>query len=150
MRLIWDVAGLEDHDFRDPSAAPSPGRARSSTTIGTGGCENYLPGFCRNVYDRLRIDTAGSVAPCAFSTDGELELGNLAEADFADMWNGPKTRDLRRAHYTWDYPSLCASCRFNDPPRPEDAASVRVDGREALGFKQDEWQWAIEPRRRAT
>jgi hypothetical protein len=44
----------------------------------------------------------------------ELELGNLSEQDFDEMWNGPTAQDLRRAHYTWDYPSLCKTCRFSD------------------------------------
>ena len=32
---------------------------------------------------------------------------------------GPTARDLRRAHYTWDYPALCASCRMvaQAPPK---------------------------------
>ena len=47
------------------------------------------PGFCKYAYDRLRIETDGDVAPCGLATDGELILGNLAEQDFDEIWNGP-------------------------------------------------------------
>jgi hypothetical protein len=50
------------------------------------------------------------------ATEGELSLGNLSNQDFDEIWNGPNARDLRRAHFTWDYPSLCKSCRLTDLP----------------------------------
>ena len=46
-------------------------------------------------------------------------LGHLAEQDFDSIWNGPNALDLRRAMATWDYPSLCSSCRFTDKLGPE-------------------------------
>jgi radical SAM protein with 4Fe4S-binding SPASM domain len=144
LRLRWDVAGLEEYDFRERATPPRPRKVEYDHWDWR--MRNHLPGFCRNVYDRLRIDTAGSVAPCAFSADGELELGNLAEADFADMWNGPKARDLRRAHYTWDYPSLCASCRFKDPPAPRTQLPFASAVLEALGFAHDHGERVIELR----
>ena len=80
LRLIWDVAGLEDHDFRTRGDAAQPRKVEYDHWDWR--MRNHLPGFCRNAYDRLRIDTDGSVAPCSYSTDGELELGNLADSDF--------------------------------------------------------------------
>ena len=118
IELHWDVAGRERHDFR-PQERHVPPKPRKEAYDRWGWrMKNHLPGFCRNVYDRLRIDTDGNVAPCSYSTDGELELGNLLETPFEEMWNGPRMQDLRRAHYTWDYPSICASCRFRDPAPP--------------------------------
>jgi len=70
------------------------------------------PGFCKYAYNRLRITVNGDVSPCGMATEGELHLGNLREQDFPEIWNGPTARDLRRAHFTWDYPALCASCRM--------------------------------------
>jgi radical SAM protein with 4Fe4S-binding SPASM domain len=75
----------------------------------------YVPGYCRFVRDRLRVAVDGDVAPCSYSTDRELELGNLADKDLDAIWNGKTLQDLRRAHFTWDYPTICKACRFKDP-----------------------------------
>ena len=77
------------------AAAPSRGSASTPTTASGSSVD-------------------GDVSPCGLATEGELILGNLAEQDFDEIWNGPTARDLRRAHYTWDYPSLCKTCRFVD------------------------------------
>ena len=49
---------------------------------------HLLPGYCRFVRDRLRVTVDGSVAPCSYSTDGELELGKLGEKDFSRCGTG--------------------------------------------------------------
>jgi radical SAM protein with 4Fe4S-binding SPASM domain len=117
IRLVWDVAGVEDHDFRRTKIGPTARKADYDHWDWR--MRRLLPGYCRFVRDRLRISVEGSVAPCSYSTDGELELGNLARDDFSDMWNGAKLRDLRRAHLTWDLPTICASCRLSDRLPPE-------------------------------
>ena len=66
------------------------------------------------------------------------------------MWNGPRMRDLRRAHYTWDYPSICASCRFKDPPPPRDQLPFAAGVLEGLGFDKDHGERTIELLRPAT
>ena len=131
LRLIWDVRGNEDHDFRIDGVPPK--RRKVAYDHWDWRMRNHHPGFCRNVYDRLRIDTDGNIAPCSYSTDGELELGNLAEHGFTEIWNGPRMRDLRRAHYTWDYPTICAACRFKDPVPPRDQLPFAEDVLESLG-----------------
>ena len=87
------------------------------------------PGFCKYAYDRLQIELDGNVEPCGLATEGELILGNLEQQDFPEIWNGPSAQDLRRAHYTWDYPSICASCRYTDRARTAGRHAVhRVPG----------------------
>jgi radical SAM protein with 4Fe4S-binding SPASM domain len=142
LRLIWDVAGIEDHDFRERPVPRKPRKVEYDHWDWR--MRNHLPGFCRNVYDRLRVDTNGSVAPCSYSTDGELELGVLGETPFAEMWNGPRMRDLRRAHYTWDYPSICSTCRFRDPVGPRDQLPFAEDVLEGLGWAKDYPERSIE------
>ena len=78
-----------------------------------------VPGFCKHAAKGLRITAGGDVAPCAMATGGELHLGNLKHQDFEQIWNGAPARDLRSAHYTWDYPSLCKTCRFTDTVGPQ-------------------------------
>jgi radical SAM protein with 4Fe4S-binding SPASM domain len=144
IRVMWDIGGMEDHDFRILSIPPK--QRKVTYDHWDWRMRNHLPGFCRNAYDRLRIDTDGSVAPCSYSTDGELELGNLADTDFEDMWNGARMRDLRRAHYTWDYPSICASCRFKDPVAPRRQLPFAEAVLESLGWAKDYGERSIEPR----
>ena len=142
IRFVWDVGWPrnEDHDFR---RHPTPPTARKSAyDHWDWRMRNHVPGVCRNVYNRFRIETNGSIAPCPWSA-GELELGNLADVDFAEMWNGHKAQDLRRAHYTWDYPSICASCRFKDPPAPRPQLPFAKDVAESLGLHLDDVERSI-------
>jgi radical SAM protein with 4Fe4S-binding SPASM domain len=126
MFLVWDVMGVEEYDFRRAKIARKP---RSADYGDWDWRMNlYFPGYCKFVRDRVRVTVDGSVAPCSYSTDGELELGSLADQDFEAMWNGPKMRDLRRAHLTADYPTICKSCRFSDP---------RIPAMEAAQFQGD-------------
>jgi radical SAM protein with 4Fe4S-binding SPASM domain len=140
IRLVWDVGGLEDYDFRGHPTPPKP--RKSAYDHWDWRMRNHVPGVCRNVYDRFRIDTHGSVAACAFSAQ-QLELGNLADVGFSEMWNGLKAQDLRRAHYTWDYPSICASCRFKDPPAPRSQLPFAKDVTEGLGLQLDDVERSI-------
>ena len=114
IKLGWDLGGIEWLDFREEAkkVAVRPGKRLNDER------DERLrlrhPGYCRFAYDRIRVRADGDVSPCCFDGGGELRLGNLAEQHFADIWNGPTAQDLRRGHYTWDYPSLCASCRLVD------------------------------------
>jgi radical SAM protein with 4Fe4S-binding SPASM domain len=112
IRFMWSVGIEERYDYRDHRIGPRPRKARNDKWDYR--MRRFFPGYCRNVYNRLRVLADGDIAPCCYATDGELSLGNLAEHGFDDIWNGPNAQDLRRAMQTWDYPSLCASCYFTD------------------------------------
>jgi len=116
LKVLWNVAGCEGYNFQKGGVPRKQRKAEYDHWNWR--MQNHLPGVCHNAYDRLRIDTDGCVAPCSYSTDGELELGNLHDVTFQELWNSARMRDLRRAHYTWDYPSICATCRFKDPVQP--------------------------------
>jgi radical SAM protein with 4Fe4S-binding SPASM domain len=133
--LMWDVAGQEDHDFRKNATPRKPRKLMYDRWDWR--MKLLFPGFCRSVRDRVRIDTDGNVAPCSYSTDGALELGNLADTPFEELWNGARMRDLRRAHYTWDYPAICSACRFKDPVGPRDQLPFMGHVLESLHLRSD-------------
>ena len=81
--------------------------------------KHALPGYCKYVYSRIRVHADGEMAPCGWATEGDLTLGNVAHQSIDQIWNGVNARDLRRAHLTADYPTLCKSCRFTDPIPPQ-------------------------------
>jgi glutamate-1-semialdehyde aminotransferase/MoaA/NifB/PqqE/SkfB family radical SAM enzyme len=116
LKLGWWLSGHQWFDFREEAqkVRPRPGKIRNDRRDAK--MKLLHPGFCRYAYDRLRIAADGHVSPCGLDGDRELDLGTLAKESFEGIWNGPSARDLRRGHYTWDYPSLCASCRFVDLP----------------------------------
>ena len=116
IRLGWDLDGPKWVDHREPAGMVRPRRSKVWNDLFDQNMHLRHPGFCKYAYDRLQIELDGKVEPCGLATEGELVLGNLAEQDFDEIWNGPSARDLRRAHYTWDYPSICASCRYVDRP----------------------------------
>ena len=114
IRLIWSIAGYHEYDFREPSFVP-PNPRKNWNDDWDFKMKLMFPGFCRNAYGRLRVDSEGDVAPCCYATQGELSLGNLNETDFDSIWNGSSAQDLRRGMYTGDVPALCKSCRYHDP-----------------------------------
>ena len=118
IRLGWDLDGPRWFDFRDPARKVRPRRSKAWNDRFDQHMHLRHPGFCKYAYDRLQIELDGEVEPCGLATEGELVLGNLAAQDFDEIWNGPSAQDLRRAHHTWDYPSICATCRYADKPGP--------------------------------
>jgi radical SAM protein with 4Fe4S-binding SPASM domain len=109
----------ERHDFRDECDRIEPDERTHVAARWEHHMKFYAPGYCRNAYGRLRINADGEVAPCCCATDGDLVLGRLAEHDFPEIWNGPNAQDLRRGMVTWDYSTLCSTCRFVDRPATE-------------------------------
>jgi radical SAM protein with 4Fe4S-binding SPASM domain len=113
LRLGWWVSeSPEWYDFREESRKVPVRPHKVWNDMRDNHMQLLAPGFCRYAYNRLRITVNGDVSPCGMATEGELHLGNLQEEEFPEIWNGPTARDLRRAHFTWDYPALCASCRM--------------------------------------
>jgi len=113
IRLAWFLSDYEMFDFREADA-PGPKHSKAGNDAWDSQMRLRHPGYCRFAYNRLRVEVAGNVSPCGLDSQHELELGNLSEQDFDEIWNGPTAQDLRRAHYTWDYPSLCKTCRYVD------------------------------------
>ena len=102
----------EWYDFRK-AKTPAPARERWNDRWDYK-MRHVIPGYCKYAYNRLQITSDGTITPCAYAADGELELGSLADQDFDEIWNGPTARDLRRSMVTGDYTTLCKTCRFTD------------------------------------
>ena len=120
LRLGWNLSGFEWVDFRDDGVKTTPRKTSTRNQIRDDRMRLRHPGFCKCAYGRLLITAEGHVSPCSLDSDGELVMGSLAEQDFEEIWNGATAQDLRRAHYTWDYPTLCKTCRYVDlPPAKE-------------------------------
>lgn len=118
IRMLWNVGQMEIFDFRESPAAVDPRRQEENHFDWR--MRLHFPGFCRNVMNKIRIEADGNVAPCCYATQGQLSLGNLNSDSFEDVWNGTEAKDLRRAMYCGDLPSLCAECRINEPMAPRD------------------------------
>jgi MoaA/NifB/PqqE/SkfB family radical SAM enzyme len=59
----------------------------------------------------------GTVIPCCAGNEGNrrdtqrrLSLGNVFETDFAEIWNGPRYRDLREKIWRNEVPAPCRLC----------------------------------------
>ena len=114
MLLCWYLADHEWFDFRDP-AERLPGSMVRHVHYAADERRRLLhPGYCDWAASRLRICADGQVSPCGLDTGRDLDLGNLERQSFDEIWNGPTAQDLRRAHFTWDYPGVCKSCRYTD------------------------------------
>jgi radical SAM protein with 4Fe4S-binding SPASM domain len=85
------------------------------------------PGFCRFAHSGIRVGVDGDVTPCGYAGQGELTFGSLASQSFEEVWNGASARDLRRAMYTRDLPSLCATCQHALDPDPDGPLPFEAD-----------------------
>lgn len=118
VRLIWGVGGFQTDDFRvDPVRVDARKAWNDEWNYRLA---RYVPGFCRFVSQRLRVNVDGDVAPCPYSgvRARELHYGNLTEQSFEELWNGARARDLRRAMRCGDLPRLCSTCAWAEPPAP--------------------------------
>jgi radical SAM protein with 4Fe4S-binding SPASM domain len=67
------------------------------------------PGFCGMAMNYLKVTPDGKVYPCCRGPE-ELEMGNVLEKPFEEIWNGPQYKEFRRKMFTGEYPDVCASC----------------------------------------
>ena len=108
MRVAWGIGRTEFHDFREIKIERNPRKILNDHNDYL--FKFYFPDFCKHVYNRVRLELDGDVAPCHLATDGKLSLGNLNEQDFDEIWNGPAAQALRRGMYTNQVPDLCQGC----------------------------------------
>jgi radical SAM protein with 4Fe4S-binding SPASM domain len=71
-------------------------------------------GFCTMPFDEMVIENNGNVTVCCYDITGELNMGNVLETDFLDIWNGQKYRELRKAIASFgllaELPDTCKKC----------------------------------------
>ena len=67
------------------------------------------PHFCRMASYYVKIEPDGRVFPCCRAPN-ELEMGNVKEQEFEQIWNGDKYRGFRRRMHARDYPEVCRTC----------------------------------------
>jgi radical SAM protein with 4Fe4S-binding SPASM domain len=67
---------------------------------------------CCLLWYELVINADGSVSPCQFDWKNEYILGNIKNNTIANMWNGEKIQNLRRAQVKkdWKYGNICEKC----------------------------------------
>jgi glutamate-1-semialdehyde 2,1-aminomutase len=138
IRLGWYLSDHEWFDFSDPQRTVPQRTSKMENDIRDTRMRFRHPGYCKYAYDRLRLRADGYISPCGLDCDGELAWGNLAEQHFEELWNGPTVQDLRRAHYSWDYPSICKSCRYVDLPPAKESRDVLDHHLGLVGRRREE------------
>ena len=73
----------------------------------------FLPGYCVQSVDHLKVHADGDAYPCCVAGGETLKLGNLEQQPFDEVWNGKEAQDLRRAMLTQDLPEVCKGCTFH-------------------------------------
>lgn len=76
--------------------------------------------ICGWVAQEIYIDPFEQVYPCCIG-DPSLIMGDLKTQSFAEVWNGPKYRKLRRKMFDQKLSGYCANCKLY-APIPDDAA----------------------------
>lgn len=65
--------------------------------------------FCGMAMNYVKITPDGKVYPCCRGPE-ELEMGNVLEQSFDEVWNGEKYQEFRRQMFTGEYAKVCAEC----------------------------------------
>ena len=66
--------------------------------------------MCQAPFTSMYLDQRGWVRACCMNTTNTL--GNIADASLVDIWNGERTRALRRAMEDQDLSQGCGFCRW--------------------------------------
>ena len=67
------------------------------------------PRICYQSAMYLKVEPDGSVFPCCVAPR-ELNMGNLKEKPFEEIWNGRKYQQLRQEMFTGKYRKVCREC----------------------------------------
>jgi len=74
--------------------------------------ESFLriyPFYCNMAANYLKITPEGDVFPCCRAPDS-LNMGNIKESSFDQIWNGERYQSFRKMMFTRKYNKICASC----------------------------------------
>ena len=70
---------------------------------------------CQHIFAVASVVYTGVSNACCHDAYTELTDGtNMADSSFRDWWHGKYMDDLREAHMSGNYPSVCAPCREKD------------------------------------
>ena len=67
------------------------------------------PGWCSMAMNYVKITPDGKVFPCCRGPE-ELEMGNVLEKPFDEVWNGARYQEFRRQMFAGEYPEVCRTC----------------------------------------
>lgn len=66
---------------------------------------------CLDIWERPAIAVDGTVTPCCYTVSSKfLDMGNIRQNSFQEIWHGPQFNALRRAHLLGVPPSVCHGC----------------------------------------
>lgn len=83
--------------------------------------EELVP--CRKLWTAMTILSKGEVVACCYDVNGELPVGNLANATLAEIWKGPELHRLRQIHREERFSEIpqcfnCSAIRKGNKDRP--------------------------------
>ncbi len=90
-------------NFAVPPAEPAV-----AVESGPGGSARYT---CKFLWNELFVNVSGDVAPCCIQ--GRPVVGNVHEANLADIWNGEAMKVMRDRLLQGDPIPCCKDCNYN-------------------------------------
>jgi radical SAM protein with 4Fe4S-binding SPASM domain len=119
---IREFAETESLEKADPKAVEEV-FARAREQAGRSGVQLRLPvpnavpqrepgrPGCSWPWDAAYVTSSGTVQPCCMVMgDDRVSMGNLADADLAEIWNGEEYREFRSGLLGDTPPRVCAGC----------------------------------------
>ena len=130
-RLLKPRTANELETFLREELGAVPPYGASATYANWGNAmHGALPGEARWVADRtnesacimlplaMQIYWDGRVSACSccdYDSSSQLYLGDLTQHSLSELFNGPASREIWRAHETASLPPICRNCTFHVP-----------------------------------
>lgn len=90
--------------------------------------------YCNMMVQEVFIRPDETVYPCCIP--GDLRMGTLKKKPFAEIWNGPKYKRLRKQMFDQRLIGPCATCKHYTGYKDERAYDYRPGSRTLKGFQR--------------
>lgn len=83
---------------------------------------------CPDPFSKLSVNSDGTVSVCCVDWSHGLVVGNVCENSIEEIWNGERSKEIRRLHITGNRCKItvCRSCQYvNGTPASSDLDSYR-------------------------
>ena len=110
-RVIFKSPQIYDFENAEQTLPQNPRFRRYHKVNGEYRLKGSYSGYCKKIWYGSAITWDGKVIPCCFDKDAEFQLGDLADSNFAEIWEGDNYHRFRNlVRNKRDSIEMCKNC----------------------------------------
>lgn len=110
-RVIFKSPQIYDFENAEQTLPQNPRFRRYHQVNGEYRLKGSYSGYCKKIWYGSTITWDGKVIPCCFDKDAEFQLGDLAEQNFSEIWEGDNYHRFRNlVRNKRDSIEMCKNC----------------------------------------